>query len=517
MDQQFRNSALDGIEMAEPRVGGVELFGQLGDAVFKAFERELIALAELQSIEPLAERTDRPLQFRRHGATAFHQRRDTGFELDQRVAAAFGGGALEPVGQPADLGGKLGQRAVGGHVGDDSAQRDHGLFELPQGPRVLDWLGGRTDLVDLLASPRTASSNPTRLSAGFSSRSVSRTSAKPAFQPGQGGAVHAGLAAAIEAIGERAHLGFEFLDRAARHGLGQCAADLVEVAAQRREPVLVGLLQRRDLIVDLPELLLQAGHVRSRRPCDRCGCRCRCRRRAFGARLGAERGGSGGRVAVKRALARGNLRRPAGGARARRLRRRLGVRPCAPRAGFGLGLRLVPFADDLIEPAVEPRQRVGDAVGRVGARAAARAGAAFAAKLALGHACELPREVVETLGDGGEVVADADLQGARRGRAVPPERRQFGPGEIDALQATCRASPTPRPTCEAILSRGRQASARRCCSRSTAGRRHRGLHPPRRRQRDDAGRLQGGLSRLARAAGSAFRAPIRISAARACR
>ena len=57
--------------------------------------------------------------------------------------------------------------------------------------------------------------------------------------------------------------------------------------------------------------------------------------------------------------------------------------------------------DDLIEAAVEPRQRIGDAVGAlVGA-----AGDATRLRFRLRHAFELPGQGIETLIDGGEVLA----------------------------------------------------------------------------------------------------------------
>ena len=61
--------------------------------------------------------------------------------------------------------------------------------------------------------------------------------------------------------------------------------------------------------------------------------------------------------------------------------------------------------NDLIEAAIEPRQRIGDAIGAlVGA-----AGAASRLRVGLRHAFELPRQGIETLIDGGEVFADGVL------------------------------------------------------------------------------------------------------------
>ena len=59
------------------------------------------------------------------------------------------------------------------------------------------------------------------------------------------------------------------------------------------------------------------------------------------------------------------------------------------------------LVNDLIEAAIKPRQRIGDAIGAlVGA-----AGGASRFRLRLRHAFELPRQGIETLVDGGEVLA----------------------------------------------------------------------------------------------------------------
>ena len=151
--------------MAEPGIGGVELLRKLGDAILERAERKLIALAELHAVEPLAQRADRAFQLGRHGAAAFHQRRDARFELGQRLGAAVGGGALELGAEPAHLGGKLRQRAVRGDVGDDAAQRHHGLLELLERHRVaLGRLAGRGDLIDLVRERRAP---PLRSRPGF--------------------------------------------------------------------------------------------------------------------------------------------------------------------------------------------------------------------------------------------------------------------------------------------------------------------------------------------------------------
>jgi hypothetical protein len=115
----------------------------------------------------------------------------------------------------------------------------------------------------------------------------------------------------------------------------------------------------------------------------------RCRRR-------------GGRTDIERALARGNLGCPVRRA-GRGRRRRNGRRHSAWGTALDLLWNCSPIADNLIEPAVEPRQCFRYAV----RRALVRAGAP--ARVQLGNAFELARKVVETFVDGSEVVADRVL------------------------------------------------------------------------------------------------------------
>ena len=63
------------------------------------------------------------------------------------------------------------------------------------------------------------------------------------------------------------------------------------------------------------------------------------------------------------------------------------------------------FLNDLIEAPVEPGQRIGDAIGALAG--AARHALRF--YLGLRHAFELPRQGVETLIDGGEILASGVL------------------------------------------------------------------------------------------------------------
>ena len=133
---------------------------------------------------------------------------------------------------------------------------------------------------------------------------------KLAFERSERGSVGAGLPGPIDLVGQGADFGFQRLDGAARHGVVQGLSEVGEIATQRAERVLVGLVQRRYLRVDVVELLLHAGHVRRGAPTCRswrgCHLRCRlaspsrarwraeiCAAQLAGPRLGAGGGGAG--------------------------------------------------------------------------------------------------------------------------------------------------------------------------------------------------------------------------------
>ena len=88
VDQHVGHAALDRVEIAEPRIAGVEPLDQLDDPVFQTAQRELIALRELHAVEPLAERAHRFLEIGRHAAAAFRQRRNPRLQPRQRFVAA---------------------------------------------------------------------------------------------------------------------------------------------------------------------------------------------------------------------------------------------------------------------------------------------------------------------------------------------------------------------------------------------------------------------------------------------
>ena len=238
MDQHVGHAALDRIEIAEPGVAGVEPLDQLDDAVFEAAQRELIALAQLHAVEPLAERMHRRFEIGRHGAAAFHQRRNPRLQPGQRfVAAGVRGGVLEPGGEAVHLGGELRQRAVGGDVRADVAHRRDRFLELMEHRGFRAACRRSRELVDLV---RQAAHRVLEADQIFRRRQVAQRVAdlgEPLLQAGQRGGIAAGLPAAADALGQRADLAFQRLDGVARHRVLQRAADLGEVAAQRRQRV----------------------------------------------------------------------------------------------------------------------------------------------------------------------------------------------------------------------------------------------------------------------------------------
>ena len=208
---------------------------------------------------------------------------------------------------------------------------------------------------------------------------------------GQRSGIAAGLPAAADPLGQRADFGFERLDRLARHRVLQRAADLGEIAAQRGERVLVGLMQRGNLGGDLAKLVLERRQILASAPAQAPAHACRARMprvpppssarwRAeisaaqFGP-LGAGGGGGGGR---------------------REARAIIMARRCA---SIGGAARL---GDNLVEPAVEPRQRFADAVRGIVVAVPRRR----PPLIGLREAVEIARQIVETIVDRGEIVAD---------------------------------------------------------------------------------------------------------------
>jgi len=135
-----------------------------------------------------------------------------------------------------------------------------------------------------------------------SERNAFRTLGELALERAKRRAVGASLPRLVDPLGQRPDLAFQRLDGLPWQRLGQGPADLGKIATQCGERVLVRLMQRRNLRVEVMELVLKPGQIRAATPGSR------------GCRAGRDHGVNwrGGRTAIERALARGNLGRPIG-------------------------------------------------------------------------------------------------------------------------------------------------------------------------------------------------------------
>ena len=352
MDQELGHAALDCLEMAEPGLRGVELLDQPGDPIFEPAERKLLAARErivvgdLQMLDLVAERSDQLIELGdlgrvnllnllgrlggRGGASILHDwsglrglpahlldrvgdRADALVQRIENVDATRGGhAALDPVGEPAHLLGERRERVPRRHLPHLVAQRSDGAFELLQARRILP-AGG--ELVDLaLEDPQCL----VEADQAFGRRQPAQFFAHLAqtlLEPGERRRIDPGTALGVEPPGERAHLGLQRLDGAARHRVRQRATDIGEIFSQPGNRILGPARHRlRQGAADVGQIFSQAGdrvlgaalhrHVvgKSRRRRRR---EWRWRRRG---REGARRRRRGRReVAIERALARRDL------------------------------------------------------------------------------------------------------------------------------------------------------------------------------------------------------------------
>ena len=116
------------------------------------------------------------------------------------------------------------------------------------------------------ASERTASSKPTRLSAGVRLRSASRTSARPRSSPASAVGIDAsGGARMIDPLRQRLDFDLQRFHRVPRQRFGDLAADLGELLAEARDDLfeIIGRPQRFDPRGDVAQLLFEIAAGRS--------------------------------------------------------------------------------------------------------------------------------------------------------------------------------------------------------------------------------------------------------------
>ena len=158
MNQQVGEPTLDGIEMREAGIGGIEPLHQRGDAILEMAERGVVGVGELNPFELFDQAGDQPLELARNRMASFvrsvkhvGKRIDAVFQRRQRIAACrHVGDVVDPGREPADIFGDFRQRVVRGHMVEDAAQCADRLFKLLQRRRVV--IGG--DDIDLARQRR---------------------------------------------------------------------------------------------------------------------------------------------------------------------------------------------------------------------------------------------------------------------------------------------------------------------------------------------------------------------------
>ena len=144
VNQEIGQAALDGLEIAETRVGGIEPFDQLRDAGFEMPKRGVIGMGELHPFKLLDESAQQLFELARHRVAGFGRSAqrigkclETAFKRRNGATARCAiGDLIDLRGQCAHVLGNLRQCVVGGDMRNDSAQRPDRGFELLQGGRI---------------------------------------------------------------------------------------------------------------------------------------------------------------------------------------------------------------------------------------------------------------------------------------------------------------------------------------------------------------------------------------------
>ncbi len=376
MHQQIREPALDGFEIAELGVGGVEPLHQLGDAILEIAQRRVIRMRELNPFELFDQPGEQFFKLVRHrvaglgrSAERLRERLDTVFQHRHRVPAD------RAIGEFVDLGAErtniLGysvQRVVGGDMGHDPAECADRRLQLLERRRVFPG----DDHVDLLRQRPHGVVEPGQALGGRQAVQRVADLGEPAFDAGDRRRINTGVARIIDALGERLGFVLERLHDMARLRFGELAADFVEVFVDGGDgpAEIVGRPQRFDSRRHVAQLIFKAGDIDCGLGSLRRGGR-KHRRRERGRRL-LRRRRERHRLAIEGALALGDLsdgvidqpaiaadRRPRGLTRQRlrlRQRRRSAPRRRRRRAGQPLhaaARQAVELLGQPIEPGID--------------------------------------------------------------------------------------------------------------------------------------------------------------------
>ena len=243
------------LEMAEPRIGSVEPFDQLDDAIFEMVERDVVAARLLDLLDLVGQRLHQRFQPRRHRSAVLRalgeraaQRGDPVLEAVERVAAGGRGQVLDLLGQHAAPARRA--RATASLEATCCAMSRNVVIACSSCCSVAG-IFLRDDQIDLV---REAVDRLVEADQIFRRRQPAQRVAhfgQAVLDAGERAAVDAGLAAFGDALGEALDLLLDRVDGVARHRVVERAADLAELAAQRVDRLFdARLAQRLDLVGD---------------------------------------------------------------------------------------------------------------------------------------------------------------------------------------------------------------------------------------------------------------------------
>ena len=263
-DQEIAERLLDRLEMIEAGIGGVELLDQMADPVLELADRSLVGAAEAHLLEPVRQAFDDGVEIGRHAGAGLaaaleHLGHGRDALLQGREERGRARDLVDLAGQPLDLLGQLGERAVGRHLAGDAAQPDDGAFQLLHRGRVLGVERDQVDLARQLAHRLVGADQILRRRQGVQ---CIADLGEPALDIGDGGVGTLRLPALLQPLGQAANLDLQRLDRLPRHRLLEHQADLGQVVAQRlHRGVDPAWPQGLDPGRDLAQLLLEIGQA----------------------------------------------------------------------------------------------------------------------------------------------------------------------------------------------------------------------------------------------------------------